>query len=100
MFEFDAFAGPAFALAISSNVKLTAAERLQENHFIEPISKGNSESFVTFNAGVRLRANFTKNISAWFTPTFYWMGTKELEGIDFMKVKYVETLNLGVQYNF
>ena len=34
------------------------------------------------------------------TPTFYWMGTKELEGIDFMKVKYVETLNLGVQYNF
>lgn len=100
MFEFDAFAGPAFELAISSNVKLTAAERLQENHFIEPISKGNSESFVTFNAGVRLRANFTKNISAWFTPTFYWMGTKELEGIDFMKVKYVETLNLGVQYNF
>lgn len=100
LFEFDVFAGPTYVLAMSHKLNLSQGERLQQNHMIEPIDEDKSKSFVSLNAGVRLRANVAKNIALWFTPTFYWMGTNEYSGFDFMKVKYVETLNLGVQYNF
>jgi hypothetical protein len=35
-----------------------------------------------------------------FSPTLYWIGDMNVSRRNFLYVKYFETLNVGMQYNF
>ena len=42
----------------------------------------------------------TNRISAVFIPTLYMLGTTKMPGIEFTKLKLINTFNLGAQYSF
>lgn len=100
LFDMSIFGGPTYAIAIDKSMSLNKAERLQEGHSITPIDGANNKSFLTFNLGVKLNANISKHISLWLTPTFYWMGNNDIEGFDLLRTKFMETVNIGVEYKF
>ena len=99
LFELEMLLGPSLAFALSSSQTLNVNERLQQNHVAIPVSEEKKATVFGFNGGLKLKCNVSKHFSAFFAPTFYYMGTKEISGFDFSKTKYLETMNVGVQYN-
>ncbi len=99
LFELQMLIGPNVALGISKNWKLAANERLRPNHVAEPADNAKPKTVLGFNGGLKLKCNFSPRLSAFFAPTIYWMGTKDIPGLDMAKLKYIETMNVGVQYN-
>jgi hypothetical protein len=49
------------------------------------------------HVGLKLFYRLSSRIGLQFTPVLYVLGNADLPGIDFLKVKFVETLNAGVQ---
>ncbi|MGN0069570.1 MAG: hypothetical protein ACI350_07565 [Prevotella sp.] len=100
LIEMEAYAGPTYAFQIKATSTLDSRERLQENHAAVPVDAIQSKSMPCFNIGFKLKANLLKRISFWFSPTFYWLGTDDITGIDLPNIKYIETFNAGAQINF
>ena len=99
LFELQMLLGPSVSFGLSSSVTLDANERLQQNHVAVPVNELKNSTVFGFNGGLKLKCNVSRHISAFFAPTIYYMGQKEIAGFDYPKTKYLETMNIGVQYN-
>lgn len=100
LFEFSVFAGPTCAIVFGENASLSKDERLLSGHEVrqdEPV-----ETNISFglHGGVKLTANVTPRLGVVFTPTLYLLTNDRLPGVESFKLRYLETLNIGVQYKF
>jgi hypothetical protein len=50
--------------------------------------------------GVKLQCAVSRHVAIALIPTAYMMGNTELPGIQFTKLKLMESINLGAQYTF
>lgn len=101
LFELGLFAGPTCAIVFGENASLDTNERLQENHEVRQTDPLKSGACFGLNGGVKLTANVLPRFAVTFTPTIYLMlGDMNLPGANMLKIKNIETLNLGVQYKF
>ncbi len=98
LFEFSVFAGPTCAIIFGENASLSKDERLLAGHEVrkkEPLETGVS---LGFHGGVKLAASVTPRLAVVFTPTIYLLTNDRLPCVESLKLRYLETLNLGVQY--
>lgn len=99
-FELSVFAGPTCNIVFGENASLSKDERLLAGHEVrqaEPVETGVSFGL---HGGVKLVANVTPRLGVVFTPTLYLLTNDRLPGVEAFKLRYLETLNLGVQYKF
>lgn len=99
--ELEAFVGPTIAMFNGIDQELDGDEKVEKGH-IARYSKsiGDSKTRLGLNAGLKLKYNINDDFSAFFSPTLYWIGDMSVPRRNFLYVKYLETLNFGVQYNF
>lgn len=96
-FRFYAFGGPTAVLLLSHSSQLSPQERLMQNHQPELNLSDGVRVNVGGHVGLKLFYRLSSRIGLQFTPVLYVLGNADLPGIDFLKVKFVETLNAGVQ---
>lgn len=94
------FAGPTIAYVLKYVHELSELERLKLHHEVEPVGADKVGMGFGGHVGLKLSCSITKHISAVLQPTVYFLGTTKMPGIDFTKLKMMETINLGVQYSF
>ena len=80
--------------------QLSDTERLMLNHRIEPVDADKVGFGIGAHLGLKLEYRLTNRFSAVFLPTVYMLGTTKMPGIEFSRMKLMETFNLGVQYSF
>ncbi len=99
-FELSAFAGPDVMFQMGSSAELSERESLKTDHTVQ-LEKGTSMSpAFGFHGGLKLSARITDHIGAFLSPTIHVITTDELRGLDMLRMRYIETVNLGVQYKF
>lgn len=99
-FRLYAFAGPTVVYVMKYTRQLSDTERLMLNHRIEPVDADKVGFGIGAHLGLKLEYRLTNRFSAVFLPTVYMLGTTKMPGIEFSRMKLMETFNLGVQYSF
>ena len=99
-FRLQAFAGPTAIFTLKHDATLSPEERLMLNHRGEMADANKNRLSFGGHLGLKLEYRFTPKWAIHFTPTTYFLGSGERPGINFIKVKFIETFNLGVQYSF
>lgn len=97
-FDLSAFVGPTVVMVIGKKSELSPSETLMEGHIVEEKEPVKSGMGIGAHLGVKLRCKIMPHISAFAEPTFYLLGNTDLPTVDFLKIKYLQTLNFGVQY--
>ena len=99
-FRMYAFGGPSVFLLLNRKSSIDQEERVMENHKVDLNIP--SKMAVSFGGhfGVKLIYQWKPRIAFHLTPTIYFLGSTDLPGMNFTKLKFVETINLGVQYGF
>lgn len=97
----DIYAGPTFAMIFGESSKMSKAERQMANHkylISEPVE---GKNYFGLNGGLNLSYRVKNNFRVFASPTFYVF--KEMEALPYSMTRdfmVIETINLGVQYNF
>lgn len=99
-FELEAYAGPVCSMLFGSDGQLNESERLQENHICQSVNQVGSKIRLGANAGLKLKYNLSKKIDLFFSPNLYWVGNMSVPGVNMLRFKYFETINIGAQYKF
>ena len=97
--EMSMFLGPSVFIPINDKAQLSPDERVMVGHeveLVEPFSQ--SGIALGGHLGVKLRIKVTPRIAAFVEPTLYLLGNAKLPSVEFLTVKYLQTLNFGVQY--
>ena len=97
-FDLSAFLGPTFIIPLGDNSELSTNETLFVGEEVQMEEPMKVKSGMGAHLGFKLRFKIVPHISAIFEPTFYFLGNTELPSVDFLTVKYLQTLNIGVQY--
>lgn len=97
-FSVELLAGPTLTMAMSRKSELGADERLQAGHRCVLANSYNSQTAIGANAGAKLNARINSHIGLFLSPTIYFLGNIDLPGLQLLKTKHIETINLGVQY--
>lgn len=100
-FELSAFIGPTVVIPLGDSAEPSPDEPILQNHEIElaePFDKGGITLGGHF--GLKLRAKVMPHVSLYVAPTLYLINGITMPSVDFLSVKYMQTLNLGVQYDF
>lgn len=99
-FRAYAFAGPAIYWVLKYDHELANNERLKAGHRAEPV--GSESLGVTYGVhlGIKLQYAVSRRVAITLVPTAFMMGGTHLPGIQFTKLKLMETINLGAQYSF
>ena len=97
-FDLSAFLGPTFIIPVGDNSELSTNETLFVGEEVQMEEPMKVKSGMGAHLGFKLRFKIVPHISAIFEPTFYFLGNTELPSVDFLTVKYLQTLNFGVQY--
>jgi len=99
-FELEAYVGPTCNMLFGETATLDSNERLQEGHECRLNNEAKTATKFGFNAGLKLNAHITPRIDAFFSPTIYALRNFGIDGVNFTKLRHIETLNVGVQYKF
>lgn len=99
-FRLYAFGGPTFVYVMKYTQQLSNLERLMLNHAVEPKEASKVGFGIGAHLGLKMEYRITNRISAVFIPTLYMLGTTKMPGIEFTKLKLINTFNLGAQYSF
>jgi len=94
------FAGPTMTYVLKYTRQLSELERLKQHHVVEPVDADKVGLGFGGHLGLKLTCNISQRISAFLQPTVYFLGNTKMPGIDFTKIKLLETINLGAQYSF
>ncbi len=97
-FDLSAFVGPTVVMVIGHKAELSPSETLMAGHTVEEVEPSKAGMGIGAHLGFKLRCRIIPHISAVVEPTFYLLGSTKLPGVDFLTVKYLQTLNFGVQY--
>ncbi len=95
-----AYAGPTAVFMLNYKREISPMERIMENHRVEPT--GDLQGSLSFGAhiGFKLEYHWKKKLNFYISPTAYSLITTKVSGIDFTRLKLMETVNIGVQYSF
>lgn len=100
-FEFEMFAGPALLIPLSCKSSLKTDNILYDSQTCEYDEVKKPTLKFALNAGGKLKYNATNHIAVTLTPQVYGLfSAPNLEGIAINKFRMIETLDLGIQYNF
>jgi hypothetical protein len=97
-FDLSAFIGPTFVMPLGDNSNLAQEETLYEGEEVRMDEPMKVSSGIGAHLGFKLRFKMIPHISVFVEPTFYMLGSAKLPSVDFLTVKYLQTLNIGVQY--
>ena len=97
-FDLSAFIGPTFIMPLGDNSNLSIDETLFEGEEVSMEEPLKVSSGLGAHLGFKLRFKMIPHISVFLEPTFYMFGSAKLPSVDFLTVKYLQTLNIGVQY--
>ncbi len=100
LFDLDAYVGPMLAFGMTTDASLAASEELKQGHEARLSEKALLPMTFGVNAGLKLTANVNNHIGVYFSPNINLLTGKRLAGVDMLRIRYIETLNLGVQYKF
>lgn len=98
-FSVELLAGPTMSMAISRKSELSASERLQAGHRCVLADSYSKQTGFGANVGVKLNARLGSHVGLYLAPTVYFLGDIDLPGLQLLKTKHIETINLGVQYS-
>jgi hypothetical protein len=85
-------------MAMGDQFNLSPEESLMQNHVVTEKDPLATKGGLGAHLGFKLRFKIIPHISAIVEPTFYMLGSAKLPSVDFLTVKYLHTLNVGVQY--
>lgn len=97
-FDMSVFLGPTLIMPLGDNFVLSPTELLMQGHEVTEKDPLKTEGGIGGHLGFKLRFKIIPHISAIVEPTFYMLGSAKLPSIDFLTVKYLQTWNVGVQY--
>jgi hypothetical protein len=97
-FDMSVFAGPTVILPMGDEFTLSPDELLMQGHEVSEKDPLKTKGGIGAHLGFKLRFKIMPHISAMMEPTIYFLGSAKLPSIDFLTVKYLQTLNFGVQY--
>ncbi len=96
----ELFAGPALTFTMGETSELSSMERHLTGYKYVIDSKVDSGAFFGVHGGMHLSYDINSNVSAFLSPSFYLFKEAALPGNMIRSVVLIETVNLGVQYNF
>lgn len=100
-FELEMFAGPAFMLSLGSKSTLQTANILYNSQTYEYDEIEKPKSTLAVNIGGKVKFNIDSHISVTLTPQVYGLvNAPKMKGISMERFRMLETLDLGIQYNF
>ena len=99
--DMSMFLGPTVVIPISDTSTLSPDERVMVGHqveLVEPFTK----SGIAFGGhlGVKLGIAISPRMAIFAEPTVYLLGDTKLPCVEFLTVKYMQTVNVGLQYDF
>ncbi len=97
--DLSMFLGPTAVVAINDKASLSPDERVLEGHKVELVEPFGKQVTMGAHLGVKLNARILPKISAFVEPTLYWLGNINMPSVNFLSVKYMQTLNVGIQYD-
>lgn len=102
LFEAEAFVGPTLMFAMSNSHEPDASIRLNEGYTLQPQPYNDyTKPLLGANAGVKLKLNVMSHLAVTLTPQFHLLRLNpRMTGIEMVKFRGFETLDLGVQYDF
>lgn len=99
-FRMMAFAGPTVVYMMKYSCQIHEEERIMENHMVTPVDADAGKVSFGAHLGFKLQYHWKKHICFHLTPTVYSLISTKMPGVDFTKLRLMETINLGVQYSF
>lgn len=96
LFDFYLYVGPTFYHRMSRKGKLDKNERLQANHTVELVGTKAKTSGIGANGGLRLQCNLSRHVGVFFSPHVYVMLNDMMPEYSMLRIRYMETLSLGV----
>ena len=96
LFDFYLYVGPTFYHRMSRKGKLDKNERLQANHTVELVGTKAKTSGIGANGGLRLQCNISRHVGVFFSPHVYVMLNDMMPEYGMLRIRYMETLSLGV----
>ena len=99
--DLSVFLGPSLMIPIQDKAVISPNERVMAGHevvLVEPFTKGG----MSFGGhlGVKMRMALSSRLSLIVEPTAYFLGNANLPCINFLGVKYMQTVNAGLQVEF
>ena len=99
--DFSAFLGPTAVIPMGDKAEPSPDEPILANHKVEleePFQNGG----IKFGAhlGVKVQIKASKRLGLFVEPTLYLLNGINMPCVDFLSVKYMQTLNVGIQYGF
>jgi hypothetical protein len=75
-------------------------ERIMEHHQVVPVDADAGKVSFGAHLGFKLQYHWKKHICFHLTPTVYTLISTKMPGVDFTKLRLMETINVGAQYSF
>lgn len=98
--EFYLYLGPTLFNRMGRKAELDGSERLQEGHVVKIPENKAPKSTYGVNGGLRLQFNIGNHLGVFFSPHVYILSKDLMPEYSMLRFRFVETLNLGVQYRF
>lgn len=99
-FSLTAYAGPTAILSLGRSTELDGTQAVRSGHAIEVADLPKGKLGLGAHAGLQLSYRVKDNLSVVLKPTVYALGSTDMPAVDFLKVKFVESISIGVQYHF
>lgn len=100
-FEAEAFVGPAWFLVLNNSEIMQTDNILYSTQSYGYDKPNKGKNSFAMNGGAKLKYNLPCKISFILTPQLYALSrAPQMVGINIKKMRFIETLDLGVQYNF
>jgi hypothetical protein len=100
LFNLELFAGPGLAMHLSQKAEIDSRENIRENHEVKVLYPESKGMYFAINGGVKLSAHVTQKIAVTLTPQIYYVPNLEFPAIPMTRMKSLEMVDLGVQYQF
>lgn len=99
-FGLTADIGPTAIFLLSNNTEIDMKQAVRQGHAVEPGEQPEGKTGFGLHAGLQLSYRLNNSLSLALKPTVYALGNTDLPAIEFLKLKFVESINIGVQYHF
>lgn len=101
-FEAELFFGPSVMFALSSSHTPDASLKLRQGYSMAPRKYNDyDKALFACNGGINLKLNVLRHLAVTLTPQLHVTRfNPRFTGVDMLKIRGIETLDLGVQYDF
>ncbi len=98
--ELNAFVGPTLIFRMNTTSELNDNERLQAGHDARLVQARETDMTWGVHGGLKLNYKLSDNFGVYFSPTIYVPRFRNFTGVNMLRARFFETINLGVQYQF